>query len=66
MSWELYEVWSVDEDNHESLIDTTQSLKEAQEIASATLSEDDSVIEIIIYKENDEGDLEEIERFPGP
>jgi hypothetical protein len=34
-------------------------------MASATLSEDDSVIEVIIYKENDEGDLEEIERFQG-
>jgi len=66
MSWELYEVWAVDKDNHESLIDTTQSLKEAQEMASVTLSEDDSVIEVIIYKENDEGDLEEIERFQGP
>ena len=62
MSWELYEVWSVDSDGHEELIDTTKSLKEAQEIAGAALDEED-VSEVIIYKETEDGDLEEIERF---
>jgi len=62
MSWELYEVWCVDSDGHEELIDTTKSLKEAQELAGAALDEED-VSEVIIYRENEEGDLEEIERF---
>lgn len=62
MSWELYEVWAVDEDNHESLIDTTRSLKEAQEIASATMKED-GIVEVVIYKETEDGDLEEIQRI---
>jgi hypothetical protein len=62
MSWEFYEVWSVDEDDHEELVDTTQSLKEAQEIAETTLGED-GVVESIIYRENDIGDLEEVQRI---
>jgi hypothetical protein len=62
MSWELYEVWSVDEDGHEELVDTTKSLKEAQEIAGATLDEE-SVVETIIYRETDIGDLEEVQRI---
>ena len=61
MSWELYEVWSVDNDGHEELVDTTRSLKEAQEIAGATLDED--IAEVVIYRETEDGDLEEIERF---
>lgn len=62
MSWELYEVWSVDEFNHEELIDTTRSFKEAQEIASAAL-DDEGIVEAIIYRETEDGDLEEVERF---
>ena len=59
MNWELYEVWSVDEDGHEDLIDTTKSLKEAKEIAEAALEDFD---ECIIYRENEDGELIEIER----
>lgn len=62
MSWEFYEVWAVDEDNHEELVDTTQSFKEARQIASATLTEDE-IIETIIYRENENGELEEVERI---
>jgi hypothetical protein len=51
MNWELYEVWSVDEDGHEDLIDTTKSLKEAEYYA-----------ECIIYREDEDGELVEIER----
>ena len=61
MNWELYEVWSVDEDGHEDLIDTTRSLKEAKQIAEANLTE--YYAECIIYRENEEGDLVEIERI---
>ena len=60
MNWELYEVWSVDEDGHEDLIDTTKSLKEARAIAEANLSE--YYVECIVYAEDPEGELVEIER----
>ena len=61
MNWELYEVWSVDEDGHEDLIDTTKSLKEARDIAQANLSE--YYVECIVYAEDPEGELVEIERI---
>jgi hypothetical protein len=61
MNWELYEVWSVDEDGHEDLIDTTKSLKEARVIAEANLTE--YYVECIIYAEDPEGELVEIERI---
>jgi hypothetical protein len=60
MSWVQYEVWSVDELGHEEIIDTTNSLKEANQLAEATLNEvDSSIVECIIYKET-EGELEEV------
>jgi len=62
MSWELYEVWGVEEDGHEELIDTTNSLKEARKIAETHLTLD--LIECIIYKEED-GELFEVERLQG-
>lgn len=60
MNWELYEVWSVDEDGHEDLIDTTKSLKEARAIAQANITE--YYAECIIYQEDEDGELKEIER----
>ena len=61
MNWELYEIWSVDVDGHEDLIDTTKSLKEARDIALANLSE--YYVECIVYAEDPEGELVEIERI---
>ena len=61
MTWELYEVWSVDEDGHEELVDTTKSLKEARAMAQETLSE--YFVECIIYLEDDAGELQEVERI---
>jgi len=61
MNWELYEVWSVDEDGHEDLIDTTKSLKEARQIAEANITE--YFAECIIYAEDPTGELVEIERI---
>ncbi len=58
MNWELYEVWTVDEDGHEELLDTTKSLKEAQSMARTALT--DEIVECIIYKEED-GELYEVE-----
>ena len=61
MTWELYEVWAVDEDGHEDLIDTTKDLKEARQLASLNL--DEGIVECVIYKENEDGDLIEVERI---
>jgi hypothetical protein len=58
MIWELYEVWTVDEDGHEQLLYTTKSLKEAQTIAKNALTDD--IVECIIYEDRD-GELFEIE-----
>ena len=61
MNWELYEVWSVDIDGHEDLVDTTKSLKEARQLAQANVT--DYYVECIIYQENEDGDLVELERI---
>ena len=58
MIWVQYEVWGVEEDGHEELIETTNSLKEARKIAETALT--DSIVECIIYKEED-GELYEEE-----
>ena len=58
MIWVQYEVWGVEEDGHEELIDTTNSLKEARRIAEQSLT--DLIVECIIYKEED-GELFEEE-----
>jgi len=58
MIWVQYEVWSVDEDGHEEIIETTNSLKEARKIAESALTE--QIVECIIYKEED-GELYEEE-----
>ena len=51
MIWVQYEVWGVEEDGHEELINTTNSLKEARKIAEQSLT--DLITECIIYKEED-------------
>jgi hypothetical protein len=57
MTWELYEVWTVDEDGHEDLLDTTKDIKEARRIAHKALEDFTSAI---IYRDSD-GDLEFVE-----
>ena len=61
MIWELYEVWGVEDDGHEELIDTTNSLKEATALAQESLT--DQFVETIIYKETEEGELELVQTF---
>ncbi len=61
MNWELYEVWAVDDVGNEDLIETTKSLKEARAIAQVNIGED--CAECVIYAEDPEGDLVEIERI---
>lgn len=64
MTWEFYEVWGVDEDGHEELIDTAKDIKQARELADANLNSEDSLlVECIIFREDDNGDLEEVERL---
>lgn len=59
MNWELYEVWAVNEDGSEDLLETTKSLKEARSIAQANLTED--CTECVIYQEDSNGELVEVE-----
>jgi hypothetical protein len=62
MNWELYEVWAEDDVGHQELVDTTKSLKEAQELAKLKI-EDEGIEAVYIYRETEDGDLEEIERL---
>jgi len=61
MSWEMYEVWAVDSNGHETLIDTTKDIKRARLMAKESL--DEINIECIIYKETEDGELELVERL---
>lgn len=61
MNWELYEVWAEDEAGQEELIETTNSRKQAFEIAQTQLNL--GYIASIVYLENEEGDLEKVKRF---
>jgi hypothetical protein len=61
MNFELYEVWGVDEDEHEELLETTASRKEAEKIAEASLGL--GYFQTVVYKEDDNGDLKEVDRF---
>ena len=61
MNFELYEVWGVEEDGHEELLETTSAKKQAYEIAEASLGL--GFFQTVVYREDDNGDLEEVERF---
>jgi hypothetical protein len=60
MNWELYEVWAVDVDGREELVETTKSMKEARVIAQTQLELEDCT-KCYIYKEDEEGDLIKVE-----
>jgi hypothetical protein len=61
MNFELYEVWTVDPDGHEQLVDTTRSLKEARQMALEAQAQDR--VEVVIYRDTD-GELSEVTRLP--
>lgn len=61
MNWELYEVWAEDQDGHEQLIETTRSRSEAAIIAKNSLTAD--FVSSVVYQENEQGDLIELERL---
>lgn len=59
MTWELYEVWTEDEDGREQLVDTTKSKKEAISLAKKSVNE--GAILAKVFRETEDGDYEEIE-----
>jgi hypothetical protein len=61
MNWELYEVWAEDDAGQEELIETTNSRKQAFEIAQTQLNL--GYIASIVYLENEDGELEKVKRF---
>ena len=63
MSFMFYEVWAVDEDGHEELVGSTSSKTDAQKMAQTALEDNEHYLETWIGEENEEGDLEEIDRL---
>ena len=63
MSFMFYEVWAVDEDGHEELVGSTSSKTDAQKMAQTALEENEQYLETWIGEENEQGDLEEIDRL---
>ena len=62
MNWELYEVWGIFDDDTEALLETTKSLKEAKAIAKVNIEDDSTgIVECIIYYEDENGDLIEVD-----
>jgi len=61
MTWEHYELYSIDEDGVEELVETDGSLKKLQQLAKEHLTE--YYPECVIYREDDDGELVEIERI---
>lgn len=60
MRWELFEVIEVDASGFACVYDTTQSLKEAKELAQQLLT--DGAVEVIINREVDDA-VEEVIRM---
>ena len=63
MSFMFYEVWAVDEHGHEELVGSTSSKTDAQKMAQIALEENEQYLETWIGEENEQGDLEEVDRL---
>lgn len=61
MSYTLYEVWAEHLDGHQTLIETTSSEKEAFKLAEQGVS--DGYQACVVFKETEDGELIEVERF---
>lgn len=61
MSYILFEVWEEDEIGHQELIETTASEKQARDIADSLLGQ--GALAVVIYKETEDGDIEEFARL---
>ena len=60
MSFQLYEVWTEDDDGHQELLETTASLTGAKKIAQKAI--EDGAYSATIYQETEDGDTKEIQR----
>ena len=61
MSFQLYEVWTEDEDGHQEFLETSASKRAAEQIAEKAVIE--GAYAAIIFQETEDGDTAEIERF---
>lgn len=61
MSYQLYEVWTEDEQGHQELLETTASEKAASDIAEKAVLE--GSFAAIIIQETEDGEIVELERF---
>jgi hypothetical protein len=61
MSFMLYEVWTEDDDGHQELIETTASMSEAVNLAKQAIV--DGAYAATVFRETEDGDSKEIERF---
>ena len=57
----LFEIWAEDEDGRQELIETTASETEAFKIAEQAII--DGAFASIVMKEDEYGDLNEVQRF---
>jgi hypothetical protein len=63
MSFMFYEVWAVDQDGHEELIGSTSSRSDASKMAESAIADNEQFDSVWIGEENEQGDLEEIDRL---
>jgi hypothetical protein len=61
MSFQLFEVWTEDEDGHQVFLETSASKKAAKIIAEKAVLE--GAYAAVIFQETEDGDTEEVERF---
>lgn len=61
MNFELYEVWTEDENGHQELIETTASRSQAFKLAKEAVSE--GAFASTVFQETEYGESIEIERF---
>jgi hypothetical protein len=60
MSWTQYEVWA-ELEGHQELIETTHSLKEANQLADKTFEDGCDLVQV--YEETDDGDYKLIKEL---
>jgi hypothetical protein len=59
MTWVQYEVWAESDDGHQELIETTNSRKEALDLAKKALNE--GYEQVQVFEETSDGDYAEIQ-----
>lgn len=61
MSYQLYEVWTEDEQGHQELLETTASEKAANDLAEKAVLE--GSFAAVIFQETEDGEIIELQRF---